>query len=153
MDTTDAQIHALIYRSCLFMNEENFAGFIDLCTPDFHYSITVHSPELRRGMTWLHLERDEMRQMLDNLPQHVRVSGQLTRQLVVYLVEREEGALYARVTGGLSVFETDTAGVSKLLAVGTYLDGVSLAQHVPLLQSREVRLITRQLGVGSHIPL
>jgi hypothetical protein len=37
--------------------------------------------------------------------------------------------------------------------VGKYFDTVSLEGEVPLLAGRNVRLDTRELGIGSHFPL
>ena len=43
-------------------------------------------------------------------------------------------------------------GSTELFAVGKYFDTVSLAGDGPLLKSRNVRLDTRELGIGSHMP-
>jgi hypothetical protein len=37
--------------------------------------------------------------------------------------------------------------------VGKYFDRVSFEDEAPLLKSRNVRLDTRELGIGSHMPL
>ncbi len=53
----DREIERLIYRSCRCLDEEDFAGYLDLCAVDFHYRITAHSPELRKEMIWLDHDR------------------------------------------------------------------------------------------------
>jgi methanesulfonate monooxygenase subunit beta len=44
-------------------------------------------------------------------------------------------------------------GATGLFAVGKYFDTVSLEGEEPLLTGRDVRLDTRDLGIGSHFPL
>jgi hypothetical protein len=45
------------------------------------------------------------------------------------------------------------AGATSLFAVSKYFDTVTLEEEAPLLASRNVRLDTRELGIGSHLPL
>ena len=40
-----------------------------------------------------------------------------------------------------------------MFAVGKYLDVIDLSGDAPLIASREVRLETKELGIGTHLPL
>jgi methanesulfonate monooxygenase subunit beta len=53
----------------------------------------------------------------------------------------------------LQVFRTQLdGGATELFAVGRLRDTVSLNGDVPKLARRTVRLDTRQLGYGYHVP-
>ncbi|TAK84431.1 MAG: methanesulfonate monooxygenase [Betaproteobacteria bacterium] len=153
MPLTDNQIGALIYRSGLFMDEENFDGFMQLCASDFRYQITAYSPELGKEMIWLNLDREGMEHLLKNIPNHVRLPGSFLRNLNVYLMEPQQANGDVHVTSSLLVIHTDLEGASRLYAAGMYIDDVVLSSGSPQLKSRTVKLATRQLGPGSHVPL
>jgi methanesulfonate monooxygenase small subunit len=74
------------------------------------------------------------------------------RQASVYTIEPNGGATVATTTA-LIVTYTEPDGTSRVYAVGRYHDVVDVAAAKPLLKSREVRLETRDLGPGSHIPM
>ena len=46
-------IEELVYRSCLALDEKDFKGYLDLCDESFRYTISAHSPEIRKDMIWL----------------------------------------------------------------------------------------------------
>ncbi|PMY07368.1 methanesulfonate monooxygenase, partial [Pseudomonas sp. GW460-13] len=51
------------------------------------------------------------------------------------------------------VFRTELqGGTTSLVAVGKYLDEIQLGSDGALLVQREVRLDTRMLGKGYHVP-
>ena len=72
----------------------------------------------------------------------------------MYTVEHDEQAQRASVVSALQAFRTTLdGGVTELFAVGKVYDTVTLAGGAPKLLERNVRLDTRMLGFGYHIPL
>ena len=63
-------IEELVYRSCLMLDEKNYKGYLDLCDGDFRYTITAHSPEIRKDMIWLDHDKPGMQTLFNQLPRH-----------------------------------------------------------------------------------
>lgn len=146
-------VEELIYHSCLFLDEKNFKGYLDLCDDQFRYTITTHSPEIRRDMTWLDHDKNGMTNLLTQLPRHNSDHSPLTRHATVYTVQFDAAKQLADVVSALQVFKTALeGGVTELFAVGKYLDTVRVNGGKPLLLKRVVKLDTRMLGIGYHIP-
>jgi methanesulfonate monooxygenase small subunit len=146
-------VEELIYCSCLFLDEKNFKGYLDLCDDQFRYTISTHSPEIRRDMTWLDHDKNGMTTLLTQLPRHNSDHSPLTRHATVYTVRFDAAKLQADVVSALQVFKTVLeGGVTELFAVGKYLDTVRIDGEKPLLLKRVVKLDTRMLGIGYHIP-
>jgi len=142
-------IEELVYRSCLALDGQDYKAFLSLCDESFRYSICTYSPEIRREMVWLDHDRKGMETLFTNLPRHNSDHSPLTRHATVYTVE-EKGA-EAEVVSALQVFKTQLdGGATELFAVGRFHDTVSL-QELKLAR-RLVRLETRLLGYGYHIP-
>lgn len=147
------QICELVYRSCLTLDDKNFKAYLDLCDPAFHYAITTFSPEIRKDMTWLEHDKAGMQTLFTNLPKHNSDHSPLTRHVTVYTVEHHPQDSQAEVVSALQVFKTSLdGGATELFAVGRLLDRISLAGGSPKLLDRNVRLQTRMLGFGYHIP-
>ncbi len=144
-------IEELIYRSCLALDARDYKRFLELCDADFRYTITTHSPEIKRDMVWLDHDRKGMETLFTNLPRHNSDHSPLTRHATVYTVD-VDGAT-ANVVSALQVFRTQLdGGATELFAVGRFHDTVKLGDGGPKLARRVVRLETRQLGYGYHIP-
>lgn len=150
---SDDDVKAIVYRSCLALDDERFDDYLALYASNFNYRVTAYSPELRQEMVWLDQDREQMANLLEGVDNHHRLPGRFTRQANVYLIDREPANDHATVTTSLVVMYTDPEGVSKVFAVGRYVDSVDVSGDQPLLTSREVRLETRELGPGSHVPL
>lgn len=151
MDRT--AIAELVYQCCLLLDDKDFKGFLDLCDEQFRYTIVTHSPEIRRDMIWLDHDRNGMQTLLTQLPRHNSDHSPLTRHVTVYKIEADEARKDANVISALQVFKTDLdGGVTSLFAVGRYLDTVRFNGGKPLLARRVVKLDTRMLGIGYHIP-
>lgn len=147
-------VEELIYRSCLLLDEKDFTGFLDLCDERFRYTITTHSPEIRRDMTWLDHDKSGMTTLLNQLPRHNSDHSPLTRHATVYTVRFDASQRRSEVVSALQVFKTALdGGTSELFAVGKYLDTVKFSDGNLLLLRRVVKLDTRMLGIGYHIPL
>lgn len=135
------------------LDAKDFAGYLDLCDPAFRYAITAHSPEIRKDMVWLEHDKEGMKLLFGNLPRHNSDHSPLTRHVSLYTVEYDEPARTAKTISALQVFRTTLdGGVTELFAVGKMYDTVSLAADAPKLLARNVRLDTRMLGFGYHIP-
>ncbi len=148
------EVRELIYRSCLYLDNQDFAGWLGLCAPDLRYTITAYSPEIRKEMVWLDHDREGMESLFDMLPKHNSDHSPLTRHASVYLVEHDGSANEASAVTSLVVYKTQLdGGATELFAVGKYFDTVRLEGETLLLTSRSVRLDTRELGIGSHLPL
>ena len=146
-------IEELVYRSCLALDEKNFKGYLDLCEADYRYSITAHSPEIRKDMIWLDHDKQGMQLLFTNLPRHNSDHSPLTRHATVYTVEADAAHQQATVVSALQVFKTDLdGGATELFAVGRYVDTVKMNAGAPKFLKRVVKLDTRQFGFGYHIP-
>jgi methanesulfonate monooxygenase small subunit len=146
-------IEELVYRSCLALDEKDFKGYLDLCHESFRYTISAHSPEIRKDMIWLDHTKPEMQLLFNNLPKHISDHSPLARHAVVYTVEPAADQESAAVISTLQVYKTTLdGGATELFAIGRYLDTVSLDGGSPRLLKRIVRLTTRQFGFGYHIP-
>jgi methanesulfonate monooxygenase small subunit len=144
-------IEELVYRSCLALDAKDFKGFLDLCDAGFRYTVTAHSPEIKREMVWLDHDRKGMETLFANLPRHNSDHSPITRHATVYTVDVD--ATEASVVSALQVFRTQLdGGATELFAVGRFHDKVKLNGGAPKLAHRLVRLETRQLGYGYHIP-
>ena len=141
----------LVYRSCLALDAKDYKAFLALCEEDFRYTISTYSPEIRKEMVWLDQDRKGMETLFTNLPRHNSDHSPLTRHATVYTVE-EKGAA-AEVVSVLQVFKTELdGGATELFAVGRFYDTVKFNGAGARLARRVVRLDTRLLGYGYHIP-
>lgn len=146
-------VEELVYQSCLLLDDKNYKGYLDLCSEQFRYTITAHSPEIRKDMIWLDHDKAGMQTLLTQLPRHNSDRSPLTRHANVYTVGFDQSQKEARVVSVLQVFKTDLdGGATALFAVGKYLDTVVFDGDKPRLAKRVVKLDTRMLGIGYHIP-
>lgn len=144
-------VEELVYRSCLALDAKDYKTYLALCDEDFRYTISTYSPEIRREMVWLDHDRKGMATLFTNLPRHNSDHSPLTRHATVYTIE-EKGAS-AEVVSAVQVFRTQLdGGATELFAVGRFHDTVMLNGEAPRLARRVVRLETRLLGYGYHIP-
>jgi len=144
-------IEELVYRSCLALDAKDYKAFLALCDEDFHYTIATYSPEIRREMVWLDHDRKGMETLFTNLPRHNSDHSPITRHATVYTVDEKGGS--AEVVSALQVFRTQLdGGATELFAVGRFHDTVKLDGASAKLKKRLVRLETRLLGYGYHIP-
>lgn len=142
----------LIYATVLKLDAEDFKGFLRHCCKSFRYTIKTYSPELGKEMTWLDHGRKGMQDLFAMLPQHVRMKGRFKRHVSIYSIDaQEDGSV--RAHSSILLIHTDPEGSSKLFAAGQYEDVIDLSGDTPLLAERVVRLDTRDLGQGVHIPV
>jgi methanesulfonate monooxygenase small subunit len=146
-------IEELVYRSCLALDAGDFKAYLALCDDGFRYTVTAHSPEIRKDMTWLDHDKAGMQLLFNNLPRHNSDHSPLTRHAHVYTVDAAADGKSADVVSTLQIYRTTLdGGATELFAIGRYLDTVSLEGAAPSLSKRNVRLTTRQFGFGYHVP-
>ena len=154
MNTRDA-IERVVYHSCLLLDDKDFKGYLELCDADFRYAITAHSPEIRKDMVWLEHDKRGMETLFANLPRHNSDHSPLTRHATLYTMDVDEAAGEAKAVSALQVFKTAMdGGATELFAVGKYVDTLRLdpGGATARLLSRTVKLDTRMLGIGYHVP-
>lgn len=146
-------IEELIYKSCIALDDKDFAGYLDLCDPAFHYAISTYGPEIRKEMIWLEHDREGMKALFANLPKHNSDHSPLSRHATVYGIEDKDEGRQAKVVSALQVYKTALdGGATELFAVARIIDLVNLTDDGPKLLDRNIRLQTRMLGFGYHIP-
>jgi methanesulfonate monooxygenase small subunit len=149
-----SNIDELIYRSCMALDANDFAGYLELCDPEFNYAITAYSPEIRKDMVWLEHDKEALKLLFNNLPRHNSDRSPLSRLANVYTVDIDEANGTAKVVSGLQVYKTSLdGGATELFAVGKLHDTVRIREDRGTLLNRNIRLDTRMLGIGYHIPL
>jgi methanesulfonate monooxygenase small subunit len=145
-------IAELVAKSCMFLDEERFEDYLTLFAGSSNYRAVSYSPDLRRDLTLLDLNREELETLLRNLQRHVRLPGRLLRLSGASISGDRRGS-DVLVTTPIITVHTDLEGNSKIFAVGRYRDVVREIDGRPLFVEREVRLDTRQFGTGSHVPI
>jgi methanesulfonate monooxygenase small subunit len=146
-------VEELVYETAMRMDEKDFAGYLALCDQSYKYRITAYSPEIRKLMTWLEHDWKGMKLLFDNLPKHNSDQSMLSRQVNVYTVRFGDGGKTAEATSGITVYRTtNDGGVTTLFAVGKMVDRVALGDDGARLLERTIKLDTRMLGIGFHIP-
>jgi methanesulfonate monooxygenase small subunit len=92
-----------------------------------------------------------METLFAQLPRHNSDHSPLTRHATVYTVKMNGTS--AEVVSALQVFRTQLdGGATELYSVARLIDTVKLDGGAPKLARRVVKMDTRQLGFGSHIP-
>jgi methanesulfonate monooxygenase small subunit len=146
-------VRSRVYRSCLLLDREDFNAYLALWTEELSYCITTFSPDLKKEMVWLDLDRTELTTLFNNLKHHVRMQGILHRAVCGNFIEPAADGREVVCTSSIWIAHTGLDGVSKLFAVARYHDVFDVSLPYPLLKRRDVRLDTRELGAGSHVPL
>jgi methanesulfonate monooxygenase subunit beta len=146
-------VEETIYRSALLLDAHDFEGYLSLCAPEFRYTIEAYSPEIRRQMIWLDHAKPELEILFRTLPRHNSDHAPLARHVTVYTVVLDEPNGTAEAVSALQVFRTALdGGETALFAVGKIFDVVKLESPGGRLLRRTIKLDTRLLGIGSHIP-
>jgi methanesulfonate monooxygenase small subunit len=151
--SADKQVSELVYRSCQMLDEMNFDGYLALCAPEFTYRIVAYSPELKKDMVWQEVNKEELSHHLHLIPRHVSDTGVVSRFPTVYSISYSEDGKQATASSGMQVYKTRLdGGETSLFGVCRLHDTIELNGGKPRLLRREVRMHTRQLGIGSQVP-
>ena len=156
-----SSVRDVIYRACLFLDDEDFSGWLTLCAPEFNYIIKTYSPEIRKEMTWYEQDAAGLAKMVEMLPRHNTDHGRLSRHVTVYAVDIDEAKGEARATTSFACYRTMLDGInshldagdSQLFVIGKYHDRFRLGKDGPVFIERTVFLDTRRLDKGSHYPV
>lgn len=158
------QVTALIYDSCMALNSERWQAFLALCDPaSFRYRITNYSPEIRREQCWMDRDFAGLKSLIELLPKHNSDHSPLTRHGTVYRILGDPGSGEVIATTQVAIYRTQLdgcnshfeSGQTHLFAIGRYEDRIGTAGQGAgaRLLSRNVVLDTRQIDIGSHVPL
>lgn len=143
---------SLIHKSTAALDSENFNEFLNLCDIEFHYQITTYSPEIKKEMVWMDQDYNGIKSLFIMIPEHLRKLGSFLRQVSVGVINQNHNCVNS--TSTFSVIHTDPRGKSTLFVVGRYFDEIVKNENRGLLlRKRRVHLETRDLGIGSHIPI
>ena len=135
MAVGNEEIRDFLSRVADALDREAWDEFLSMCATGFEYRVTAHPYELDEDMIWLIHDLDGLR--------HVSFAG----------IEPGEAEGQFVATSKVLAVLTSPEGVSELFAAGRYVDVVDAAGAAPRLLRRETRLDTRELGIGSHVPI
>ena len=150
-----------ILRSCLFLDDEQWLRWLDLCLDNFQYKITSYSPEIRKDMIYFSGDHGELRSMTEMLPKHNTDHSPLKRHASVYTVDLSSDGASAEAVTSVVIYQTMLDGVNshidsgetRLFCAGRYIDSLIVEEDTAKFVSRELRLENRRLDKGSHWPL
>lgn len=151
MSVSETTVQNLIQRSCLTLDNNDYDGYLGLLSDGMRYRVVAYSEELRKEMVWLDHDQGEMKHLFKMLPKHVTLQGSFFRHVVPCSIQLGDQGW--RAISSLMLVHTDLDGNSKLMAVGRYHDEFIEQSDQLRLARREVRLETRVLGPGLHVPI
>ena len=154
MPVADRDVRDFLHRIADALDREAWDEFLAMCAPEFEYRVTAHSYELGTDMIWLIHDMEGLRHLFAVLPEQLGRRGtRMLRHVSVGGLEPAEAAGRLVATSTVIAIRTSPEGASGLFAAGRYVDVVDIAGAAPLLVARETRLDTRELGIGSHVPI
>jgi methanesulfonate monooxygenase small subunit len=160
MDAASA-VREAIGRATVYLDDQRWNEWLDLCADDFHYAIKSYSPEISYDMTYLQGSRKDMESLIKLLPKHNTDHSPLSRHTNVCTVEVDADGKNATAVSSVAVYQhlldgTNAhvdSGESRLFLVGKYIDKFRIEEGRPVFVDREVRLQNRRLDKGSHWPI
>jgi methanesulfonate monooxygenase small subunit len=135
----------------MYLDREAFTDYLALLDSGCRYAITAYSPDIRKDMTYLSLDKGELGDLLSNIANHVHLPGKLFRQAALYSVEEKGG--YWDAMSYVTVIHTNPDGASSVFCVARYSDQIVIGSQGALLTSRTVSMETRDIGAGCHYPI
>ena len=70
MDAASA-VREAIGRATVYLDDQRWNEWLDLCADDFHYAIKSYSPEISYDMIYLQGSRKDMESLIKLLPKHL----------------------------------------------------------------------------------
>ena len=154
MAVRNDEVRDFLNRVADALDREAWDEFVAMCAPEFEYRVTAHSYELDEDMIWLIHDLDGLRHLFEVLPEQLGRKGtRMLRHVSITGIEPAEAEGQLVATSKVIAVRTSPEGVSELFAAGRYIDIVGVAADSPFLLRRETRLDTRELGIGSHVPI
>ena len=150
---SDERIRHLIYRSCIYLDAEKFDEYLGLYTEEFEYKVTNYSREIRKTQEWMDVNRSELKGLLANIPLHFRLLGTFMRHATVYELIRSDGGKSVNTISYVTIYYTTPEGATNLWGIGRYYDLIDISGDEPLITNRNMALETREVGIGTHLPM
>lgn len=144
-------IRALIQETASRLDREELDGWLDLFAAGAEYELTAFGPEIKASMSWWKSNREDLKRILDEVPQHVRDPGR--RLHLVSPVSISVSGASARALSHFAILRTDRDGRSALYAAGRYEDELVKDGDRWLYAIHRCVLDTRMLATGTHLPL
>jgi methanesulfonate monooxygenase small subunit len=159
-DTTD-MVKNTIYKACLYLDDQKWSDWLDLCDKNFQYTVKAYSPEIGRDMIYMSGSRDDLATLTQMLPKHNTDHSPLKRHATVYAVDMDKNGETATAVTSFVAYQTMfdginshiDAGETRLFLVGRYIDKLRFDGGQVKFVEREVRLENRRLDKGSHWPI
>jgi len=107
------KIWDLVSQSCMHLDSEQYDSYLELLDDSYEYIISCFSPDLRKEMVLLQLNKNEMGTLLKNIHNHIHLPGKLFRQASLYSVERKPDDRYSAMSY-VTVTYTNLDGVSAI---------------------------------------
>ena len=104
MSNLDETVRSFLGASCLALDDQDYPTFLQHCDEGFHYQVKAYSDELGKEMVWLEHDRKGFESLLSMIPNHVRMQGRFSRQVVPS--KWTSGSDGIEVTSHLSMFHT-----------------------------------------------
>lgn len=145
------QAWSLVARSCMYLDENRYDQYLALFHEDCTYTISWHSPELRKDVILLSHAKPGLASLMDNIRFHVVLPGSFFRQASLYTVQAQAAGYEA--TSYVTVVHTDQYGTSSLFCAARYIDRLVHVDGEMKIASRHVRMQTRDIGPGCHFPV
>jgi methanesulfonate monooxygenase small subunit len=135
----------------LLDGERAWPQWLDLFAEEATYEVRAESSEIKAGMQWFYLDnREALKSWMDEVPTHVRDMAQ--RLHIVAPITIDVQGDQAQSLSSFSLFRTTLDGETRLYAVGQYEDHLLKRNGHWRFLKRTVRLHTRVLETGSHVP-
>ena len=144
-------VRALIQETAVLLDREDFDGWLGLFAAGSEYELTAYSPEIKASMSWWKSTREELKKILDEVPQHVRDPG--LRLHLVAPVSISVSGETASARSHFVIVRTDRDGRSSVYAAGRYEDELVKEDDRWLYAIHRCVLDTRMLETGTHLPL
>jgi len=153
-DVGSREIEEFIYSAAMLLDAKDFKGWLDMCAPEFTYAIRAFSREIRKDVVWLDHDHEGMSSLIRQLPRHNTDQSEFTRHTTVYTVRPDASGESAVVVSAVAIYRTTLdGGITNLFAIGRYTDVLTHSADGWRFRSRDLRLDTRALGIGTHYPL
>jgi 3-phenylpropionate/cinnamic acid dioxygenase small subunit len=143
-------IRDLLQHAAWLLDGEAWNDWVDLFAEGGRYEVKAYSTEIATEMLWFDLKKDELDKWMEELPTHVRDMAQRLRLVspITIVVNGHE----ASALSSFALFRTTPDGETRFYAVGRYEDDLLKRDGRWRFARRTVRLQTRVLEVGTHIP-
>jgi 3-phenylpropionate/cinnamic acid dioxygenase small subunit len=145
-------IRDLLQAAAALLDDESaWPRWVDLFVEEATYEVTAESPEIRSTMLWFSMEsRKALAAWMDEIPTHVRDLAQ--RLHLVTPVDIDVRGDHAQTRSSFSLFRTTPDGETHVYAVGQYEDRMVKHGGRWRFLRRTVKLHTRLLATGTHVP-